>query len=78
MKSKLFYFLLFLTLTAQAQNFTGGHLVVVRVGDGTATLNTNKISGSASVIYQARSIELKPGFKAEAGTTFKAEIGGCN
>ncbi len=39
---------------------------------------TNKITGTANVTYQARSIELKDGFKAENGTVFKAQVGGCN
>jgi hypothetical protein len=39
---------------------------------------TNKITGNAKTTYQAKSIELKPGFKADSGTVFKAEVGGCN
>jgi hypothetical protein len=39
---------------------------------------TNKITGNAKTTYQAKSIELLPGFKADSGTVFKAEIGGCN
>jgi ELWxxDGT repeat protein len=39
---------------------------------------TNKITGTAKVSYQARSIQLNQGFKADSGTVFKAEIGGCN
>lgn len=38
---------------------------------------TNKITGSANVTYQARSITLSSSFKAESGTVFKAESGGC-
>jgi hypothetical protein len=30
------------------------------------------------VTYQAHAILLKNGFKADNGTIFKAEIGGCN
>jgi hypothetical protein len=39
---------------------------------------TNKISGTSKVIYQGKSIELNAGFKADNGTLFLAEIGGCN
>ena len=39
---------------------------------------SNKISGNAIVTYQSKSIQLSPGFKADSGTVFKAEIGGCN
>ena len=39
---------------------------------------SNHITGTAIVTYQAKSIELNPNFKAENGTVFKAEIGGCN
>ena len=39
---------------------------------------TNKLTGTTNVIYRAKAIELNPGFKAESGTVFLAEIGGCN
>ncbi|WP_435354980.1 YCF48-related protein [Emticicia sp. SJ17W-69] len=39
---------------------------------------SNQISGLAKVTYQAKSIQLNPNFKADNGTVFKAEIGGCN
>jgi trimeric autotransporter adhesin len=39
---------------------------------------SNHITGTAIVTYQAKTIELNPNFKAENGTVFKAEIGGCN
>lgn len=39
---------------------------------------SNYITGTAKVTYQAKSIELNPNFKAENGTVFKAEVGGCN
>jgi hypothetical protein len=38
---------------------------------------TNKITGTANATYQAKTIELNVGFKADNGTVFKAEIGGC-
>jgi hypothetical protein len=39
---------------------------------------SNKISGTANVTYQAKVIQLNAGFIANAGTVFKAEIGGCS
>lgn len=39
---------------------------------------SNHITGTTKVTYQAKSIELNPSFRAENGTVFKAEIGGCN
>ncbi|MCR9063455.1 MAG: LamG domain-containing protein [Cytophagales bacterium] len=38
---------------------------------------TNKVTGTARVNYQAKSLELNAGFIAESGTVFSAEIGGC-
>jgi hypothetical protein len=39
---------------------------------------TNKITGSSNVTYRAGVINLDAGFKADSGTVFKAEQGGCN
>ena len=39
---------------------------------------TNKVTGTANVTYSAKNIELNAGFKADNGSVFKAEIGGCN
>ncbi|MBA4850283.1 3-coathanger stack domain-containing protein [Emticicia sp. BO119] len=39
---------------------------------------SNKVSNNANVTYQAKSILLTTGFRADAGTVFKAEVGGCN
>jgi large repetitive protein len=45
---------------------------------GTITA-TNKIYGTAKVTYRAgKSITLDAGFKADNGTVFKTEFGGCN
>ncbi len=38
----------------------------------------NKITGTAKVTYKAKIIELNAGFKADSGTVFLAEVGGCN
>lgn len=39
---------------------------------------SNKITGVSNVTYQAKSIELNAGFKADNGTVFNAVVGGCN
>lgn len=39
---------------------------------------TNKVTGTANVTFSAKTVELNAGFKADNGTIFKAEIGGCN
>ncbi|WP_409013552.1 3-coathanger stack domain-containing protein [Emticicia sp. BO119] len=40
---------------------------------------SNKLTGTANVTYRSnKSVQLNQGFKAESGTVFKAEIGGCN
>ena len=54
------------TITKQASSTTG------------SITATNKITGTANVTYQAKTITLDQGFKAENGTVFKAEVGGCN
>ncbi|MCP9767172.1 hypothetical protein EGI22_04570 [Lacihabitans sp. LS3-19] len=39
---------------------------------------SNFINEAAKVIYKAKVVILEPGFKAEFGSVFKTEIGGCN
>ena len=39
---------------------------------------TNKITGIANVTYEAKSIQLNPGFRADGGTVFLVQVGGCN
>jgi hypothetical protein len=39
---------------------------------------SNRLTGTAKATYSAKSIELKPGFKADSGTVFLAKTGGCN
>lgn len=47
---------------------TGGTINAANQIDGTGTMAT----------YQSAAVNLSPGFKAEKGTIFKAESGGCN
>lgn len=39
---------------------------------------TNFLTGGNTLMKAGKSVELNPGFKAESGVIFKAEIGGCN
>lgn len=55
------------TIMVQAANATGGKITA-----------TNKITGTATVTYQAKSIELNAGFKADNGVVFLAQVGGCS
>lgn len=72
-----------MTLTLASSNSPSDDInsgtVIKKASSGTGGKITagNKITGTANVIYQATSIELIPGFKAENGTVFKAETGGC-
>lgn len=56
---------------------TGIHKRQASSTNGTISA-TNKITGTANVNYLAKSIQLNAGFKADNGTVFKAEVGGCN
>ncbi|GGD79624.1 hypothetical protein GCM10011514_49500 [Emticicia aquatilis] len=66
------------SLVSTADDYsTGSQLKQANANNGSIQAS-NKITGNAIVTYQAKSIQLSPGFKADAGTVFKAEIGGCN
>lgn len=68
------------TLTLQSPTddlSTGVHVFVTNQSTGQITA-TNKITGTANLTLQAgKSIVLAPGFKADQGTVFKVEKGGC-
>jgi hypothetical protein len=67
-----------LNLVSTADDYAAGtQLRQASATNGKITA-TNKITGTANTTYQAKSIELGPGFSAEAGTVFKAQVGGCN
>ena len=44
---------------------------------GTIQAENLVLNNGTKAIYEAKSIELQPGFKADKGTTFTAEPGGC-
>lgn len=57
---------------------TGNRMIRASSGTGGKITATNKVTGTANVTYQAKAVELNAGFKADNGTIFKAEVGGCN
>lgn len=61
-----------------ANDYSSG-IVLKEVNNTNGTLTaTNKITGNANVTYKAGgNIQLNPGFKAEPGTVFLVEMGGC-
>lgn len=73
-----------LTLTSTADDYSSGNITkqasaTVSVAPNANISATNKITGVGTVVtYQAKSILLDNGFKADSGTVFKAEVGGCN
>jgi hypothetical protein len=42
-----------------------------------AVIGSNKVTPNASVEYKGASVLLNPGFLADSGTIFKAQVGGC-
>ncbi|CAH0995081.1 hypothetical protein EMA8858_01201 [Emticicia aquatica] len=75
---------LILTLASAGDDISSGN--ITKIASATTSVYptanitaTNKITGIGTrATFQAKSIELKAGFKADNGTIFKAEIGGCN
>ena len=67
------------TLTSTADDYSGGILIKEANVSTGVIVATNKITGTAQVTYRAgKSVTLNPGFKADNGTVFKTEFGGCN
>lgn len=66
------------TLVNPTDNVISGNRTTQASASNGKIQASNHITGTANVTYQAKSIELTPNFKAENGTVFKAEIGGCN
>jgi murein DD-endopeptidase MepM/ murein hydrolase activator NlpD len=62
-----------------ADNYSSGTVTKQALATSGTIEATNQIMGlNTRVTYQAHAILLKNGFKADNGTIFKAEIGGCN
>lgn len=68
-----------LALSNPVDNISFGSVIKqASVINGTI-IATNLVTGTGtSATYQAKKIELNAGFRADNGTIFKAEIGGCN
>lgn len=65
-------------LTNPSQNYNNGTIVRKAKANAGNITATNLVTGNAKVTYQAKTIMLNAGFKADAGTVFKAETGGCD
>jgi hypothetical protein len=60
-------------------NIVAGGQTIQALAIGGTINARNQIDGTGTTaIYQSAAIHLSPGFKAEKGTIFKAETGGCN
>lgn len=66
-----------LTLVSTVDDYSSGTMTKQAAASNGKIEATNLITGSANITYEANSIELKPGFRADNGTVFKAQIGGC-
>jgi hypothetical protein len=68
-----------MTLVSPGDDISSGILIKEANASTGVIIATNKITGTANVTYKAgKSITLEAGFKADAGTVFKTEFGGCN
>lgn len=66
------------SLSSPNDDFSSGTIIRTASSTSGKLLAANKITGISRVSYQAKAIELNAGFKADPGTVFSAEIGGCN
>lgn len=66
------------TLSSPTDDYASGVILKTASSVNGKISATNKITGTANVSYKAQNLELNPGFKADNGTVFLAEIGGCN
>lgn len=67
-----------LILVSPADDYTSGTQIKQASSTNGKITATNAVTGTANTTYQAKAVELNAGFKADNGTIFKAEIGGCN
>ncbi|TAF30474.1 MAG: right-handed parallel beta-helix repeat-containing protein [Cytophagales bacterium] len=68
-----------LPLASPADDYSSGTVIKQANASTGKIIATNKITNTANVTYQAgKSIVLDPGFKVDAGTVFKVQLGGCN
>lgn len=68
-----------ITLVNPADNITSGDITKQASATNGSINATNYVTGAGTkATYQAKAVELNAGFKADSGTIFKAETGGCN
>ena len=68
-----------IALVHPADDITSGDVNKIASATSGKIAATNYITGAGTkATYQAKAVELNAGFKAETGTIFKAETGGCN
>ena len=70
-----------ITLLHPANNILSGNITKYASATNRSIYFKHQITYKAMVqeaTYQARSVLLSAGFRADSGTVFKAEIGGCN
>lgn len=66
------------TLLSPTDNFASVNVTKTASSTNGKITATNIISGNSRVNYSAKAIELNAGFKAENGTIFLAQTGGCS
>lgn len=68
-----------LSLVSPTDNIASGNITKQASAANGKITATNFVTGSGTkATYQAKAIELNAGFKADTGTIFRAETGGCN
>jgi hypothetical protein len=66
-----------IVLVSPANNVTSGQSTIEAKSLTGKISAQNKVTGSAKITFKAGVVELNPGFIADAGTVFRAEVGGC-
>ncbi|WP_158561310.1 M12 family metallo-peptidase [Emticicia sp. C21] len=68
-----------IALVHPADDITSGDINKIASATNGKIAATNYVTGAGTkATYQAKAVELNAGFKAETGTIFRAETGGCN
>lgn len=67
-----------LILVSPTDDYTSGTQIKQASSTNGKITATNTVTGTANTTYQAKAVELNAGFKADNGTIFRAEVGGCN
>lgn len=68
-----------ITLLHPADDILSGNITKQASATNGSISASNYVQGNGTrATYQAKSILLSAGFRADSGTIFKAEVGGCN